>query len=175
MTTEPNPIDDILNPEDIDTATETAPQTPEEEQEGILRRALDGGVWNDTQLRPFSKRMRLASDNMGIRFGNLNPDEVSEANSSGFYRGIETDVTIHLWIRQQSDSKVQRAIRMPEPALGKALDWADSIGLDPEHPEWAAGLATMLRAYEDNKKAKASGDFRPADGSRPPAAPRRGN
>lgn len=139
------------NPEDLKIV---AKEDPAEEQEDIFSRGLSGWDWKGKELFPFCKQRRMAAMGMGLRFGTLPAEDSAEFDQSGYYRGMESDVSIMLWILTVPKLQALRAIRYPEAALQKAIDFGEEEGLEPGTDEYQRAAMIMLQAFVDLAKVK---------------------
>ena len=162
--TKPNPAVDefTANPEDITPEEIAKASSPAEEQDGIFLRGLDGYEWKGQPLAPFNFQRRRAASTMGVRFGTLSDEESAEAEKTGWYKGIDTDVILLVWIHLQPIEGVLRAIRNPEQAFEKALEFGERESIEAGSPEFLAAAKFMKAIYTD--LALSRGIYKQADG-----------
>lgn len=153
--------DDFLeNPEDISTPGNTAPKSKHEEQEEIFLRAVNGGgEWKcpggkTLKLHPLSYARRRAAFAMGCRFGSLSNDEAEALQSDGYYKGLDTDVVIILWLCVQDPLTVMKALRLPEIAMGKALQFGEANQVEPGTPQFTAAAEFMMEEFVSLMKSQ---------------------
>lgn len=162
--TKPSPESEeyLENPEDIKLSVPAPGKSADQEQDDIFLEGTDGYFWKGKRLEPLSFNRRRAAYAMGLRFGSLTVDEATELEKTGFYRGIDTDVLIVLFLCKAPNSEVFRAIRLPEQALEKALTFGERENLEPGSKEFNAAATFMQKTFVDLLKTQ--GNYKPAEG-----------
>jgi hypothetical protein len=162
MKAQPESDEFLENPEEVAVEKKQTAGSSPEEQEAILVEALSGKTWRGKQLEPFSYMRRRAAAAMGLRFFELTAEEREAAEEAQFYKGIDSDVVLVLFLCSLKKSEVLKALRLPEQAFAKAMDFGEKENLEPGTGEFTAAAEFMVGEFL--ALAKARGEFEPAEG-----------
>jgi hypothetical protein len=113
-----------MNIEDVET--ESSRLTPD--QAAARSRSYE---FAGQKLEPFSRTRQTAAESMGAKiasasFGNC-ADQLAE---TGSYPGFLADAQIIVWLCSQPSSASYRAVRKPDEAVTKAMQWWEANGGD---------------------------------------------
>lgn len=109
---------EIADPEDI---------SPEGviNDEVALRNKDGMSSFRGKPLRAWNGIRQVVAQKMGLRWGRIPVDELTEASNSGQYDGIAGDAIICVWLRLQRDEDIAGYFLKPREAFAQAMKWAD--------------------------------------------------
>lgn len=107
--------------------------------------------WNEKQLEPFSAQRQIAANCLGLRFGNLNKDEVEQATSTGSYPDMLQDAVIVLYL---CASKIDESYAACDPSMRKsvrrrALDWGAKEGIEMQSEAYIKAAQMMAKIVQE--------------------------
>lgn len=150
------------NPEDIVANGNAKKKTPSEEQDDILLEGFTGATFRGKKLEPWSFARRKAAAFMGLRWFYIDESDREQIEKDGFYRGMDTDLVIFLFLVSSPAEIVLKAWRDPDKALMDAMRFGEKNNLEPGTDDFLQGMKIMSATFV--AYAKASGKFVPAEG-----------
>lgn len=101
------------------------PETQEQEQRDAAFLDADAHEVFGVPLNPFSYSRMALCERMGMRLFRLRAGDMDEA---GRYDGWMQDVALVLWACASPDIDIKRALRDPDGAAMRAMEWMDQAG-----------------------------------------------
>jgi hypothetical protein len=114
------------------------------------------------KFAPFSAFRRAVAQAMGMKWGNLRPEEIEEIKNdetgetvSVSYPGLPRDVTVVSYLCTREESEVLKADANPKKAIVEAFAWAQEVGLIFPSDTYARASALVSQAFANEAAANA--------------------